>query len=131
MLLKKRDFLQKLFYNRFMKKYFDEHQLKAIENLGCSREAYQRYLERFRADYSDSSMVLSELITSNQLDEARIHAHSVKGLAATLGLSSLSELAAHIEMLLHNILNFPCLENSYLHSLKIVLEDYKNQINSI
>lgn len=132
MLLKKRDFLAFLFYNILMKKYFDEDQLKAIERLGCTTDRYKVYLQRFRADYSDSYLKLSELISSNQLCEARIHVHSVKGMAATLGLTALSKSAVNLEILLHNSPNISYLEaSSYFHSLNIALEDYKKQINSI
>lgn len=70
---------------------------KAIENLGGNVALYEKHLAKFQENYVNSADDLENLLSTGELKEAKILAHSVKGLAGTLGLLPLSESARKLE----------------------------------
>lgn len=70
---------------------------EAIENLGNSPQLYEKHLERFKNSYENTTSVIEEHLSSGHRDEAKRLSHSVKGLAATLGLTYLAQSAADLE----------------------------------
>ncbi|MBB5016834.1 PAS domain S-box-containing protein [Chitinivorax tropicus] len=69
----------------------------ALQRLGGKVAFLRRMLNRFRTGYPDAAHRLRELSDSVQYDEARRYAHSLKGLAGTLGATQVAELASMIE----------------------------------
>lgn len=69
----------------------------AIENLGGSTALYEKHLARFQKNYVNSGDTIEGHLHKGQRDEARILAHSIKGLAGTLGLTHLSRASADLE----------------------------------
>jgi len=70
---------------------------EAICRLGGLEDLYIKSVKSFQANYQDSHAVLSGLVNQKRYEEARIYAHSLKGLAATLGMQNLSLCCQSIE----------------------------------
>lgn len=70
---------------------------KAIQNLGGLVDVYEKSVARFRTNYQNASNELEQLIQSGNLKEATRFAHSIKGLAGTLGMDPLYRCSAVIE----------------------------------
>ncbi len=70
---------------------------EAIENLGGSRALYEKHLAKFKKNYAEAGEQMESHLTSGDRNEARILAHSVKGLAGTLGLTYLARSAGDLE----------------------------------
>ncbi|MGE4291783.1 MAG: response regulator [Desulfovibrio sp.] len=58
---------------------------------------YRKLLRTFGRDFADTLERIRALIGQNQLDDARIIAHSVKGVAGNIGAANLSARAAEVE----------------------------------
>ena len=69
----------------------------AIKRLGGMEALYEKHLAKFKIQYAKSSDMIKEFITSGQFEEAHRFAHSVKGLAGTLGLFDIQQKAAELE----------------------------------
>ncbi|WP_137939938.1 response regulator [Chitinivorax sp. B] len=69
----------------------------ALHRLGGKTTFLRRMLSRFRTGYSDAAHRLRELLDSVQYDDARRYAHSLKGVAATLGADRVATVATDIE----------------------------------
>lgn len=69
----------------------------AILRLGGHETLYIKYVERFQSKYSSSAAELHRLINVERYEEASRLAHSVKGLAATLGMQDLQICSEAIE----------------------------------
>ena len=70
---------------------------KAIKNLGGMVWLYEKHVARFMVTYADSPVNIRRLLISGETSEARILAHSIKGLAGTLGMDRLYHAAAALE----------------------------------
>ncbi len=70
---------------------------EAAENLGCSEKQYIKHLNKFKIAYAHVDADIQELLLDKNYVEAHRIAHSVKGLAGTLGLNSLHGVAAELE----------------------------------
>ncbi|MCB6994214.1 response regulator [bacterium 210820-DFI.6.37] len=70
---------------------------KAIENLGGSKALYEKHLAKFKTNYASAADTLDERLALGNREEAKILAHSIKGLAGTLGLPYLAEASAALE----------------------------------
>lgn len=75
---------------------------KAIENMGGLTALYEKHLTKFRENYRTCAHTLENLLTSGDYENARILAHSIKGLAGTLGLTRLYYAAADLELSIKN-----------------------------
>lgn len=68
-----------------------------LRRCGGQVRLYRQMLSGFVRDYTDACLQLRRLVLEHQWQEAERLAHTVKGLAATLGAGSLHELFRHIE----------------------------------
>lgn len=71
--------------------------VKAIENLGGMEDLYEKHLRRFKANYATVDQQIRQFLEEGNQAEARILAHSVKGLSGTLGLPHLQKISASLE----------------------------------
>lgn len=69
----------------------------AIENMGGSQELYEKHLAKFKRTYVGSCDQIRDYLKEGDRLEAKRLAHSVKGLAATLGLAQLARSAEILE----------------------------------
>ncbi|HZK87936.1 MAG TPA: ATP-binding protein [Anaerovoracaceae bacterium] len=76
--------------------------VKAIEDLGGLENLYNKHLIKFKENYSTSYEEAVELLAEGELIDARRLAHSVKGLAGTLGLPYLEKASANLEAAILN-----------------------------
>lgn len=115
--------------NDFDNNSFDMEQarLEAIQNLGGLESLYNKYLAKFRSGYSATADEISAAIQSNNLGEAHRLAHSVKGLAATLGLLPLAEASLKLEELLHQAIDTGFTEDILLR-ITPALDSFRNEL---
>jgi two-component system sensor histidine kinase/response regulator len=104
----------------------------AIMRLGGMKELYIKYLKKFKTGYSDSDEVLNHLIKVEKYDDARVFAHSIKGLAATLGLDPLSIRSQAIESAIieGRYSDLPLLICYFKNSLQQVIQSKEDQSSS-
>src|SRR5690606_7601064 len=97
---------------------------EAICRLGGLEDLYIKSVKRFQANYQDSHIVLSGLINQKRFEEAKTYAHSLKGLAATLGMQNLSSCCQAIESAIKegNFSELPSLLRSYENDLFQVIQ---------
>jgi signal transduction histidine kinase/HPt (histidine-containing phosphotransfer) domain-containing protein len=69
----------------------------AAKTLGCSEEQYEKHLVKFKKSFESVDLDIQELLLDNNYTEAHRIAHSVKGLAGTLGLVPLYAVASELE----------------------------------
>ena len=67
-------------------------------NLGLDKEDYLELLELLIGSGTEDRNNLKEAVATNDADKAVKAAHSLKGAAANLGLTELSEVARQAEM---------------------------------
>jgi len=94
---------------------------KAIKNMGGMVWLYEKHLAKFMSAYADSPLNIRTLIIEGDLHEARLLAHSIKGLSATLGMERLSKASAALELAIIN-------QN---RSIEILLLNYEICLNEI
>jgi HPt (histidine-containing phosphotransfer) domain-containing protein len=70
---------------------------EAIHNLGGMEAIYLKYVERFHENYHDSFQKLCQHLSIMEYEEAERLAHSIRGLAATLGMRELQIQAEALE----------------------------------
>ena len=75
----------------------------ALERVGGLLGTYRRLLERFVADLADQPAQLEALAAAGDLPALRRQVHTLKGLAATLGDTTLAARAAHAEAALASL----------------------------
>jgi CheY-like chemotaxis protein len=73
---------------------------QALRRLGGSLETYGRFLDRCIADIPKQVNALQEAIGSGDAKSAQRVAHTLKGVAATLGINTLASLSERVEILL-------------------------------
>ena len=73
---------------------------EAIENLGGNEDLYERHLQKFFMNYHNSPAQILESLQAGDIAEAHRLTHSIKGLAATLGITCLQKTAAELETIL-------------------------------
>jgi CheY-like chemotaxis protein len=84
--------------NSDLPKVLDGFDLKAtLSRMDGNEVLLRKLLVRFAQDFADVPENLTSLLRLNKLDEARILIHRLKGVAATLGASSLAKMAASLE----------------------------------
>ncbi len=72
----------------------------ALQRLGGNRKLYGTMLKQFKENHLGDAERLLEAMRQNQLPEATRMAHTLKGLAATLGVPLLNQYSARLEALL-------------------------------
>jgi CheY-like chemotaxis protein len=73
---------------------------KALRRVGGSIKLYQTLLTRFRETQTDAVHRIKEAIGSAETETARREAHTLKGLAGSVGATGLAECARTVENLL-------------------------------
>ncbi len=75
------------------------HQLNWEQGLAFvpNQRTYHRLLVKFAATHANGAQHIEELIRQGELAAAKIDAHTLKGLASTLSMPEIRELAANIE----------------------------------
>ncbi len=76
--------------------------LKAIRRVGNDWELYEQMLSMFVQDFANYDDVFVGYIEKGEWEEAHRYAHTLKGLAATLGISQIPDLAANLELACKN-----------------------------
>lgn len=69
---------------------------KALKQLGDNHVLYHRLLKKFQANHGHSIHEIHHAIEQGKSEEAYRLAHSLKGVAATIGAWKLQETAGHI-----------------------------------
>ncbi|QPK64389.1 Hpt domain-containing protein [Methylomonas sp. LL1] len=75
---------------------------KALTHLSGNQELYQRMLVKFLDKHVDDASILRRLFAAGNLDEAKRLAHTLKGIAGTLGASELQKTTLMLENLARN-----------------------------
>lgn len=70
---------------------------KAIRNLGGMTWLYEKHVCIFCCKYYNATENFRSLLSCGETREARMLAHSIKGLAGTLGFDDLHLAAKHLE----------------------------------
>lgn len=70
---------------------------KGLHYVGGEEESLAKHLKNFRQRYADAAQTLAELSAAQNWEEANRLAHSLKGVAAMLGMDALSAVAAALE----------------------------------
>jgi CheY-like chemotaxis protein/HPt (histidine-containing phosphotransfer) domain-containing protein len=73
---------------------------RALDRLGGKIKAYGRTLQTFTADLRGLPLQLDKQLRSGERDAVRRELHTLKGVAATVGVTELSKLAGEAEELL-------------------------------
>ena len=68
-----------------------------LRNLRGDTQSYLRLLRQFDSDWTQELTILRQHVESGKLEDAGHQAHSLKGVAGTLGLSNIMELARKLE----------------------------------
>jgi two-component system, sensor histidine kinase and response regulator len=69
-----------------------------LARIGGKAPAYVRLLRQFTAHYGDGFAALRDAMDDGRADDARRHAHSLKGAAGAIGATHVQALAAALEM---------------------------------
>ncbi len=98
-----------------------------LRNLGGDTRAYRRLLDRFAADHGDEGQVIVGHLAAGAMEEARAHAHAIKGAAGSLGLVAIAERAGALERALRERRAEPELQAealaAVLSAFAVALED--------
>ncbi len=105
---------------------------EAICRLGGLEDLYNKSIERFRENYIGSGETLSTFFHQRQYEHLKVFSHSVKGLAATLGMDDLCSCCQRIEQTItegrYN--DLPYLIKSYNYALSQVIHSRTCQSSS-
>lgn len=69
----------------------------ALRQLGNNLKLYDKLLDRFQSSYESAAQEIAESVASGDHETAERSAHTLKGLAGSLGAASLQEAAARLE----------------------------------
>ena len=72
-----------------------------LRRVGGNRDVYLRLLRRFAESQAGAARRVREALAAGERASAEREAHTVKGVAANLGLTTLSDLAAALEHAVH------------------------------
>lgn len=70
---------------------------EAIHNIGGMENIYYKHVEKFQQNYCNSTDEIEEFLVTDNQEEAKRLAHSVKGLAGTLGMTNLHKAATILD----------------------------------
>jgi HPt (histidine-containing phosphotransfer) domain-containing protein len=68
-----------------------------LRAVGGNATLYRKLLGQFYADFRDAAPALSILLTTGDRAQVQLRAHSIKGVAATLGAEAVRNVAAKLE----------------------------------
>jgi len=95
---------------------------EAICRLGGLEDLYIKSVKRFQNSYRNSNTVLSGLVNQKRYEEAKAYAHSLKGLAATLGMQDLHSCTLAIER---------AIKEGRYNDLPLLLQSYDNALRQV
>ncbi len=75
---------------------------ETVRRLMLPRETATKLFQKFLRDYAEFPAKLADQVSGNDLEEAVRMAHSLKGVASSLGLVMLGDIAAEVEGALEN-----------------------------
>lgn len=79
----------------------------ALQRLAGNQKLYRTLLERFYNGYSKFGQDIQADLTAGNLEEAQRGAHTIKGLAGTIGHAGLAEASLALEMACKNAIQEP------------------------
>lgn len=71
----------------------------ALRQLGNNLKLYAKLLDQFQKSYASSADDIAESVSSGDFETAERSAHTIKGLAGSLGATALQEISAVLEKL--------------------------------
>ncbi len=71
----------------------------ALRQLGNNVKLYNKLLDQFQKTYAPAAGDISASVTSGDWETAERNAHTIKGLAGSLGATALQEVSAKLEKL--------------------------------
>ena len=74
-----------------------EFEAGALQRLGGNQKLYRTLLERFYAGYNKFGQDIQASLAAGNLEEAQRNAHTIKGLAGTIGHAGLAEASLALE----------------------------------
>ena len=74
----------------------------ALQRLAGNQKLYRTLLERFYQSYGKFGAEMQSLLAEGKLEDAQRGAHTIKGLAGTIGHAGLAEAALSLEMACKN-----------------------------
>ena len=74
----------------------------ALARLMGNKSLYLKILERFRTDYPQFDIQISQLVQDGNLAEAALRLHGMKGVSGNLGAELLYEICQDMELLCKN-----------------------------
>ncbi|HEV7814849.1 MAG TPA: ATP-binding protein, partial [Janthinobacterium sp.] len=84
-----------------------------MRRLGLPLPVYRRLLNKFVQEHADAPLRIEAALGTGERELAQRHAHTTKGIAATLGAERLSRLAAELELALREGREEPSLMVSF------------------
>lgn len=75
----------------------------AIKRVGGNLESYDALVEIYRSDAAEALAQLQQHIRHAEFPQARLHAHTLKGLSATVGATAVAKLAGKMEAMLEQM----------------------------
>ncbi|NCC34641.1 MAG: response regulator, partial [Chloroflexia bacterium] len=80
---------------------------RALERLGGKTNLYRQLIQRFLDDHGNDSQRIAQALAAGQAEEALRMAHTLKGVAGTIGATTLHAEADRIEQALRTVPNEP------------------------
>ncbi len=103
---------------------------RGLQAVGDNPASYVRLLRLFIEGHGDDAATLRQHLASGAFDDLRRLAHTLKGIAATLGADSLRQSALNLEQSLSEPLSTPELETC-ISEMAAQLDQFLTQIQSI
>ena len=103
-----------------------------IRQVGGNVGLYQRLLEEFLADQQDSIRLTAQALNTGDFNSAIRHAHTLKGVSATLGAEAMSSLATALEHALRqreHPSELLATAHAHLEQLALAIRDYLHLAN--
>lgn len=94
----------------------------ALRQLGNNTKLYTKLLDQFQKSYRSAANDIAENVASGDFETAERSAHTIKGLAGSLGATALQEVSATLEKL--------CREQTAGESFTIALAAFGKEINA-
>lgn len=101
----------------------------ALHNVGGKLPRLVHYLHRMFNEHGDDALVLHQQLAAGNREQALRQAHSLKGIAGTLGLSRLQTLAAELERFLREENNNT--ETPSLQALEKELQRLRSNLDTL
>jgi two-component system sensor histidine kinase/response regulator len=100
----------------------------ALLRVAGNRKLYKKLLIKFRDEYTASFDVLKKTLNDNDLKEAEIYAHTIKGVAGNIGVNTLQKIASELEGVIRKreTNRYDSLLNTYSQELNLVLNSLQD-----